>query len=90
MVFDRRDDLLFVAGGQTGQGYIYDTRSRTTVASYQFGVAGASLINDVTLTDRGAWFTDSAKPQLYFVPLSKKGKPGATFRTLQLRDPPLN
>ena len=87
MVFDRRHDLLFVAGGATGQGYIYDTRSRTTVASYQFGVAGASLINDVTLTDRGAWFTDSAKPQLYFVPLSKKGKPGATFKTLQLSGP---
>ncbi len=87
MVFDRRHDLLFVAGGATGQGYIYDTRSRKTVASYQFGVAGASLINDVTLTDRGAWFTDSAKPQLYFVPLSKKGKPGTTFKTLQLSGP---
>jgi sugar lactone lactonase YvrE len=87
MVFDRRHDLLFVAGGATGQGYIYDTRSRKTVASYQFGVAGASLINDVTLTGRGAWFTDSAKPQLYFVPLSKKGKPAATFTTLQLSGP---
>ena len=87
MVFDRRHDLLFVAGGATGQGYIYGTRSRKTVASYQFGVAGASLINDVTLTGRGAWFTDSAKPQLYFVPLSKKGKPAATFTTLQLSGP---
>jgi sugar lactone lactonase YvrE len=87
MVFDRRHNLLFVAGGATGQGYIYDTRSRKTVASYQFGVAEASLINDVTLTDRGAWFTDSAKPQLYFVPLSKKGKPGTTFKTLQLSGP---
>lgn len=87
MVFDRRHNLLFVAGGATGQGYIYDTRSRQTVASYQFGAAEASLINDVTLTDRGAWFTDSAKPQLYFVPLSKKGKPGTTFKTLQLSGP---
>jgi len=87
MVFDRRHNLLFVAGGATGQGYIYDTRSRKTVASYQFGVAGASLINDVTLTERGAWFTDSAKPQLYFVPLSKKGKPGTTFKALQLSGP---
>jgi sugar lactone lactonase YvrE len=87
MAFDRRHDLLFVAGGPTGQGYIYDTRSRTTVASYQFGDSGSSLINDVTLTDRGAWFTDSMKPQLYFVPLSKKGKPAATFKTLQLSGP---
>jgi hypothetical protein len=87
MVFDRQRDLLFVAGGQTGQGYVYNTRSRTTVASYQFGAAGSSLINDVTLTRRGAWFTDSAKPQLYFVPLSKKGAPAANFRTLQLSGP---
>lgn len=87
MVFDRRHNLLFVAGGATGQGYIYDTRSRKTVTSYQFGVAAASLINDVTLTDRGAWFTDSAKPQLYFVPLSEKGKPGTTFKTLHLSGP---
>ncbi len=27
MAFDRRHDLLFVAGGQTGQAYVYDTRS---------------------------------------------------------------
>src|SRR5215203_4270986 len=38
--------LLFVAGGFTGQAYIYDTRSGATVASYQFGTPDVSLIND--------------------------------------------
>ena len=86
MVFDRRHNLLFVAGGQTGQGYIYNTRTRLTVASYQFGARGlADQRRDADC--RGAWFTDSAKPQLYFVPLSKKGKPGTTFKTLQLSGP---
>lgn len=86
MAFDRRHDLLFVAGGQTGQAYVYDTRSKKTVASYQLGSAGTSAINDVTLTRKGAWFTDSFQPVLYFVPLNKHGRPGK-FQTLQLSGP---
>jgi sugar lactone lactonase YvrE len=85
MIFDHRHNLLFVAGGFTGQGYVYDTRSGDTVKTYQFGGAG-SIINDVTLTDHGAWFTDSAKPVLYFVPLGKHGTLG-TSTTLQLTGP---
>ncbi|HEX6758167.1 MAG TPA: hypothetical protein VF086_07095, partial [Propionibacteriaceae bacterium] len=77
MVFDRRHDLLFVAGGFTGQAYVYDTGSGATVRSYQLA-AGNSVINDVTLTGSGAWFTDSAKAVLYFVPVSKTGKLGAS------------
>jgi sugar lactone lactonase YvrE len=86
MVFDRRHHLLFVAGGGTGQAYVYDTGSGASVASYQFGSAGTSLINDVALTPQGAWFTDSVKSVLYFVPLSRSGTPG-TFQTLQLSGP---
>jgi sugar lactone lactonase YvrE len=79
--------LLFVAGGFTGQAYIYNTRSGATVASYQFGAPGASLINDVALTKDGAWFTDSFQAQLYFVPVSRAGVPAPTFRTLGLSGP---
>jgi hypothetical protein len=59
IVFDRRHHLLFVAGGPTGQAYVYNTRTRVTAASYQFGASGSAFINDVTLTRHGAWFTDS-------------------------------
>jgi sugar lactone lactonase YvrE len=79
--------LLFVAGGFTGQGYIYDTATGATVASYPFGTQGASLINDVALTKDGAWFTDSFHAQLYFVPVSRAGVPAPTFRTLGLSGP---
>jgi hypothetical protein len=78
--------LLFVAGGFTGQGYVYDTATGATVASYQFGAIGASLINDVILTRGGAWFTDSMQPKLYFVPLGRDGAPGP-YRTLPLKGP---
>jgi sugar lactone lactonase YvrE len=86
MAFTARHHLLFVAGGLTGQAYVYDTRSGDTVATYQFDSPETSLINDVTLTAHGAWFTDSFHSVLYFVPLSKAGELGA-FRTLQLTGP---
>src|SRR5215211_8030661 len=60
MKVDVAHDLLFVAGGFTGQAYVYDTRTGATVATYQFGAPPATLVNDVALTKRGAWFTDSA------------------------------
>jgi sugar lactone lactonase YvrE len=87
MAADVAHQLLFVAGGFTGQGYIYDTATGATVASYQFGDPATSLINDVALTKDGAWFTDSFQAQLYFVPVSRAGVPGSTFRTLALSGP---
>jgi sugar lactone lactonase YvrE len=88
MAVDVAHNLLFVAGGFTGQAYIYDTRSGATVASYQLAAPPAtSLINDVALTNDGAWFTDSFQAQLYFVPVSRAGVPGPTFRTLGLSGP---
>src|SRR5215211_4565119 len=86
MAADLAHDLLFVAGGFTGQGYVYDLGTGATVASYQFATPPATVINDVAITRRGAWFTDSAQAQLYFVPVSRAGVPGP-FRTLGLSGP---
>src|SRR5262245_58744105 len=36
MKADRSDSLLFVAGGPTGAGYVYNTRTGAPVTSYQF------------------------------------------------------
>jgi sugar lactone lactonase YvrE len=86
MSADVRHHLLFVAGGGTGQGYVYDIRTGAAVATYQLAAAGAGFINDVTVTRGGAWFTDSLQAQLYFVPVSRRGTPG-TLRTLALSGP---
>lgn len=83
--FDPTSGLLFVSGLSTGQGYVYDTATRSTVAVYQFADPGEGIINDVTLSKDGAWFTDSVQPQLYFVPIVH-GAPGP-FRTLPLSGP---
>jgi sugar lactone lactonase YvrE len=86
MATSNAHELLFVASGLTGQGYVYDTGSGATVASYQLADAAASFVNDVTVTKDGAWFTDSLQAQLYFVPVSGAGVPGPA-RTLALSGP---
>ena len=84
---DLDDGLLFVAGGFTGQGYVYDPATATgaTVASYQFSTPTSSVINDVAVTTDGAWFTNSFAAELYFVPVVD-GVPGP-FTTRTLRGP---
>jgi sugar lactone lactonase YvrE len=86
MIADNRHELLLVAGGATGQAYVYDIDSRATVATYQLASPNSSIVNDVTLTSDGAWFTDSLRAQLYFVPISHHGVPGPA-RTLAVSGP---
>lgn len=87
MKADSSDKLLFVAGGPTGAGYVYDTSTGAPVSEYQFQTPPtATFINDVALTRGGAWFTDSAQALLYFVPVVD-GQPSSTFTTLPLSGP---
>jgi sugar lactone lactonase YvrE len=85
MATNNAHQLLFVAGG-FGHAYVYDTATGTTVASYQLADPAGSFVNDVTVTQQGAWFTDSLQAQLYFVPVSGSAVPGPP-RTLALRGP---
>ena len=86
MKVDRDNDLLFVAGGATGQAYVYDLETKETVRVYDLAPAGASFINDVALTRDGAWFTNSRAGELYRIPVGRDGKPGDA-RTLPLQAP---
>jgi hypothetical protein len=87
MKADSSDKLLFVAGGPTGQGYVYNTRTGAPVRSFQFQTPPTpTFINDVALSRHGAWFTDSAQALLYFVPVVD-GVPSSSFTTLTLSGP---
>lgn len=61
--------VLFVAGASTGQAYLYDAGSGADVKVLQLAAGTPTFINDVTVTRRAAWFTDSQQPVLYRVPL---------------------
>jgi sugar lactone lactonase YvrE len=83
---DRRN-RLFVAGGATGKAFVYDARTGADLASYQLATPGAAtFVNDVVVTDKAAWFTDSSAAQLYELPLGRHGRLPAPdeVRTLAL------
>jgi hypothetical protein len=82
---DVRNDLLFVAGGATGHAYVYDTRTGAPVADIRL-TTGPAFINDVTLTRDGAYFTNSQRAELYFIPVGRKGALGEP-RTIALSGP---
>ena len=87
MKADPSNRLLFVAGGPTGAGYVYNTRTGAALSSYQFQTPPTpTFINDVALSKDGAWFTDSSQALLYFVPVVD-GVPSSTFMTLTLSGP---
>ena len=84
---DKRN-RLFVAGGGTGKAFVYDAGTGRDLASYQLAAAGAAtFVNDVAVTSKAAWFTDSRAAQLYALPLGRHGKlPGqGKVRTLALK-----
>jgi sugar lactone lactonase YvrE len=83
---DEQDGLLFVAGGFTGQGYVYDLATGADIAVFQFGTPPGSIINDVIVAGGAAWFTDSVQPHLYRVPITGDGSVG-TFETLTVTGP---
>jgi len=86
---DLRHNLLFVAGGPSGQGYVYNLRTGADIAQFQFGAAGSSFINDVAIARGAAYFTDSLQAQLYRVPITGGGAVG-DFETLPLSGPAAN
>jgi sugar lactone lactonase YvrE len=82
MKADVRNDLLFVAGGPTGKAYVYNTETKETVAELTLSTKEGAFINDVTLTDDGAWFTNSKYGELYLVKVSRWGEVRKNVRTL--------
>ena len=66
--YDRSSKRLFVSGGPTGKAFVYDARSGRELAALQLTAAGTpTFINDVVLTRRVAYFTDSQQPVIYGV-----------------------
>jgi sugar lactone lactonase YvrE len=76
---------LFVAGGATGKCFVYDARSGSLLRELQLATgAGATFVNDVVVTKRAAYFTDSNRAVLYRVALSANGVPAASSRAIPL------
>ncbi|RDI72669.1 SMP-30/gluconolactonase/LRE family protein [Halopelagius longus] len=70
---DHRSNNLFVSGGETGKGFVYDAKTGESVATYTLTDPG-TFVNDVVVTSSAAYFTDSSRPYLYKVPLGPAGQ----------------
>jgi sugar lactone lactonase YvrE len=73
--FEENRKRLFVAGGPLGTGYVYNARTGADIAQFTFA-SGQTFVNDVVVTKRAAWFTDSMRQFLYKVPIGRHGQLG--------------
>ena len=70
--------LLWVSGAATGKAFVYDARTGALSNEIQLATGeGPTFINDVVVTERAAYFTDSNRPVIYKVAKSGHGSPGA-------------
>ena len=65
---------LFVAGGESKAIYVYDARTGADVAAFPLSDAG--FVNDVVVTRRAAYFTDSLVAQIYRLGIRRDGSLG--------------
>ena len=80
-------ERIWVAGGPSGTGRVYDGDTGELLAAYSFTAPAESFINDVVVTKDAAYFTDSGtqtdpilgafwfagEPRLFVVPLGPGG-----------------
>jgi len=74
---------LYVAGGNAGDGRVVSASTGEILHSYKF-TTETSFVNDVVLTPRAAYFTDSRRAFLYAVRINRHGEPATTFSALPL------
>jgi Cu-Zn family superoxide dismutase len=79
---------LYLAGGATGQLFVYDGQSRGLIAKFATGLT-PTFVNDVTIAPNGdAYFTDSNSPAIYRVAADVTA-PGAFSRWSDLAGSPI-
>lgn len=75
---------LWVAGGPTGDGYVYDTSS-TAGPRYTYDFNNTpTFVNDVVVTRDAAYFTDSQQPAIYRVTLGPGFEPTGDWEEIPL------
>jgi len=85
MHFDRRRNLLFVAGGVSGYLSIFHGTTGKMLASYKVPTV-VPFVNDIIVHRDTAYITDSFNPIFYKLPLGRRGKfpPASALKTISL------
>jgi sugar lactone lactonase YvrE len=83
LAYDARHNLLWAAGGPSGQVRAYDADTGALVRTYTVP-APTGFLNDVTVTESGVYVTDSNIQQLVVVPFGPDGSLPDTATTLPI------
>jgi hypothetical protein len=83
-----RFNRLWACGAGGGDATVFNAATGKVLAHYTFAAA-PTFVNDVIVTPRAAYFTDSQRPVLYVVPLGPDGRLPAqsAVKTLTLTGP---
>ena len=69
--YDRCRDLIWVAGGATKNVRVHDARTGQLLETYRFPSDSPRFLNDIVVTGRGVYATDSMNQELAVVPLGR-------------------
>lgn len=72
--YDWRKGRIWVAGGPTGDVRVYNARSGKLLQTYHFASAASPFLNDLVVTRKAVYVTDSFNQQLDVIPLGRHGK----------------
>ena len=74
--YDKRRDLLWVAGGPTNEVRAQDADTGEVLATYPFPSATPRFFNDLVVTRDGVYVTDSSNQELAVIPFKHCGGHG--------------
>jgi hypothetical protein len=82
--YDFRNNRIWVAGGPTGKVRVYAAATGRLLRTYSF--PGSGFLNDLVVTPRAVYITDSSAANLKVVPLGSGGalRPTSAARTLPM------
>jgi sugar lactone lactonase YvrE len=72
--YDWRKGRIWVAGGPTGDVRVYNAGSGKLLETYHFTSATPPFLNDLVVTRKAVYVTDSFNQQLDVIPLGRHGK----------------
>jgi hypothetical protein len=73
--YDARSNTVWVAGGPTGSGYVYDGDTGETISVLTLASSASTFVNDVVVTRDTAYFTESFQAVIYAADLDRRGFP---------------
>ena len=81
LYFDRRTGLVWAVGGLGAESHVWAVDGRTGAVVADVVVPGGVFLNDLVVTERAVWFTDSSVDRLGRIALDRRGHPTGSVLT---------